>query len=93
MTMLHQFRGKAPLEKGGGKMSVNVVPISARLQLRLNTGLDENMNPVYRTRSYSNVKPVADNADLLELAQELGGLQVHTLDTVRRVDEVELSEA
>lgn len=74
-------------------MSVNVVPISARLQLRLNTGLDENMNPVFRTRSYSNVKPVADNGELLELAQELSDLQVHTLDTVRRLDEVELSEA
>ena len=74
-------------------MSVTVMPISARLQLRLNTGLDENMNPVFRTRSYSNVKPLADNGELFELAQELGGLQVHTLDAVRRVDEVQLSEA
>ena len=74
-------------------MSVEVTPISARLQLRLNTGLDENMNPVYRTRSYSNVKPGADNVGLFELAQELGTLQVHGLDAVRRVDEVELSAA
>ncbi len=74
-------------------MSVTVMPISARLQLRLNTGLDENMNPVFRTRSYSSVKPLADNGELFELAQELGGLQVHTLDAVRRVDEVQLSEA
>ena len=73
-------------------MAVNVVPISARLQLRLNTGLDENMNPVFRTRSYSNVKPAADNADLHELAQELGTLQVHNIDSVRRVDEVELEQ-
>ncbi len=72
---------------------MNVIPISARLQLRLNTGLDENMNPVFRTRSYSNVKPAADNTDLFELAQELESLQVHTLDAVRRVDEVELEEA
>ena len=72
-------------------MTVDVTPISARLQLRLNTGLDENLNPVYRTRSYSNVKPVADNGDLFELAQQIGLLQVHTLDTVRRVDEAELS--
>lgn len=73
-------------------MAVNVVPISARLQLRLNTGLDENMNPVFRTRSYSNVKPVADNSDLHELALELATLQVHTVDSVRRVDEVELEQ-
>ncbi len=71
-------------------MAVNVVPVNARLQLRLNTGFDESMNPVYRTRSYSNVKPSADNEDLFELAQEIGSLQVHNLETVRRIDEVEL---
>ena len=71
-------------------MPVTVVPINARLQMRLNTGLDENSNPIYRTRSYSNVKTGADNTALFELAQELGTLQVHTLEAVRRVDEVEL---
>ena len=73
-------------------MAVNVIPVSARLQLKLNTGVDENFNPVYRTRSFSNVKPSADNVDLYELAQELGELQVHNLEAVRRLDEVELEE-
>lgn len=73
-------------------MAITVVPVSARLQLRLNTGLDENFNPVYRTRSFSNVKTDADNTDLFELAQEIGTLQVHTIDSVRRLDEVELEE-
>jgi hypothetical protein len=71
-------------------MAVNVIPVSARLQLRLNTGLDENFNPVYRTRSFSNVKPAAGNEDLFELAQAIGGLQTHNLEAVRRLDEVEL---
>lgn len=74
-------------------MPVDVIPVSARLQLRLNTGLDENLDPVFRTRSFSNVKPGADNASLFELAQEIGSLQVHAVDSVRRVDEVELEEA
>lgn len=73
-------------------MAINVIPVSARLQLRLHTGLDENMNPVYRTRSFSNVKPAAENADLYELAQEIGNLQTHIVDAVRRLDEVELEE-
>lgn len=73
-------------------MAVNVIPVSARLQLRLNTGLDENLNPVFRTRSFSRVKPAADNEDLFELAQEIGLLQVHTVEAVRRLDEVELEE-
>jgi len=73
-------------------MPVNTVPVTARLQLRLNTGLDEEMNPIFRTRSFSNVKSSADNEDLYALAQELGGLQVHAVDAVRRVDEYELEE-
>ena len=74
-------------------MPVNTIPLSSRLQLRLNTGLDENLNPLYRTRSFSNVKTGAGNEDLLELAQELGTLQVHALEAVRRVDEVELEQS
>ncbi len=74
-------------------MPVDVIPATSRLQLRLNTGLDENLNPVFRTRSFSNVKPGADNEELFELAQEIGSLQVHTIDSVRRLDEVELEEA
>lgn len=73
-------------------MSITVIPVTARLQLRLNTGLDEELKPIYRTRSYSNVKPSADNEDLFVLAQEIGSLQQHALSTVRRVDEVELEE-
>ncbi len=71
-------------------MAVNVTPVSARLQLRLNTGLDENFDPIYRTRSFSNVKTGTDNEDLFTVAQEIGGLQEHTLSAVRRIDEVEL---
>ena len=73
-------------------MPVNAIPVSARLQLRLNTGFDEDLNPLFRTRSFSNVKPSADNEELFDLAQEIGSLQVHTLSTVRRVDEYELEE-
>ncbi len=74
-------------------MAVTVIPMNSRLQLRLNTGLDEDFNPIYRTRSFSNVKTDAANADLFELAQEIGTLQIHTVDSIRRVDEVELEEA
>ncbi len=73
-------------------MPVNINPLATRLQLRLNVGLDENFNPIYRTRSFSNVKSDADNSDLFALAQELESLQVHTINSVRRVDEVELEE-
>ena len=74
-------------------MAVTVTPLATRLQLQLNVGMDEEFNPIYRTRSFSNVKSDANNSDLMGLAQELGALQVHTLYAVRRVDEVELEEA
>jgi len=73
-------------------MSVVVIPLGTRMTLRLNTGLDENLNPVYQNRSWHNVKPTATHANLMELGQELASLQVHTLDAVRRVDENELEE-
>jgi len=74
-------------------MSVTVVPVGSRLTMRLNTGLNENMEPVFRNRSFHNIKTTAGDQDLFELAQELGSLQVHTIDAVRRVDENELENA
>ncbi len=73
-------------------MAVTAIPVSSRLQLRLNTGLDENLNPIYRNRSYSRIKATADNEDLFELAEEMAYLQIHDLEAVRRLDEVELVE-
>ncbi len=73
-------------------MAVTAIPLTARLQLRLNTGLDDNFNPIYRTRTYANIKASADNEDLFELAEEIGSLQLHTLEAVRRVVEYELEE-
>ncbi len=73
-------------------MAVTAIPLGTRLTLRLNTGLDENFNPVYRNRSWHNVKTTADHEDLYELGVELGSLQVHTLEAVRRVDENDLEE-
>jgi hypothetical protein len=73
-------------------MAVVAIPVGTRLALRLNTGLDENLNPVYRTRSFNNIKPTATHANLHEVAQEMGLLQVHTLEAVRRLDENELEQ-
>lgn len=74
-------------------MSVNSIPIGTRLTLRLNAGLDENFNPIYRNRSWQNIKPSADNEDLFELAGQIGSIQAHTLEAVRRSDDSELEEA
>ena len=71
-------------------MAVNAIPIGTQLILRLNTGLDVDMNPIYRNRTYSNVKPTATHVNLFELAGEIANLQIHTLEQVRRSDANEL---
>ena len=71
-------------------MSVTVIPVGSRLTMRLNTGLDENMNPVFRNRSFHNIKTGASDQDLFDVASQLGLLQAHTVDSVRRVNENEL---
>ena len=72
-------------------MSVTAVPLVSRLQMRLNLGLVDG-EPVIRTRTYSNVKTGAINDNVFAVAQKLSELQVHTLENIRRVDEVELVE-
>ena len=72
-------------------MSITAIPLVSRLQMRLNLGLVEG-EPVLRTRTYSNVKAGAENEDVFAVGQKLSELQVHTLENIRRVDEVELVE-
>ena len=73
-------------------MPVTATHLITRLQLRLKVGLDGSGNPIFRTRSYSNVKPSANNQALFDTGDELASLQDHDLEVIRRVDELELEE-
>ncbi len=74
-------------------MSVNAIPVGTRLAIRYDTGLDPvTMNPIYRTRSYSRVKPDAEHGAVFTVAEQLSGLCEHTLIAIRRHDESELEE-
>jgi len=73
-------------------VSVEVNHLTKRLVLRLNTGLDENFNPVYRARSWSNVKPEVTNENLFALGAMIGDLTEHTLYRLETVDYNELNE-
>jgi len=74
-------------------MAVSKVFLTKRLELRLNTGLDEQFSPIYKTRSWANIKSNASDANLFELAEEIGNLQTHTVDAIRTVTHEELEEA
>jgi len=73
-------------------MPVITNPVGSRLQLRFMVGQDAQGNPIYRSRSYSNVKPAASDDDLFAVGNALAGLQQHTLDEVRRISEYVLIE-
>ena len=62
------------------------------LRLVLQTGVDAQGNPVFKTRSYGNIKPSASDQDILSLAQQLAALQIHALEQVSRVNSFELTE-
>ncbi len=74
-------------------MAINAIPVSTRLVMRVYTGdHPETGLPQYANRSLSNVKNTADNEDIFEVAEEIAALQIHTLDAIRKVSEVELDE-
>jgi hypothetical protein len=73
-------------------MAVIVTPVDSSLQIIVQTGVDENNKPVYRTRSYARVKPSAADQDLMDVAKALAGLQIHPVSAIRRVMETELTE-
>jgi hypothetical protein len=73
-------------------MPISANPVGSRMQLRLNVGQDAGGNPIYRSRSYSNVKPLASDQDIFTVGNSLADLQQHTLEEVRRVNEYVLEE-
>lgn len=64
-------------------MAITKIPLTFRLQIRWNTGLDAQMDPVYATRSWSNVKPDATAEQLHQLGVHLNTLCVHVADSIR----------
>ncbi|OPX90706.1 MAG: hypothetical protein A4E53_00884 [Pelotomaculum sp. PtaB.Bin104] len=74
-------------------MAVTKVPTGAALKLKLNTGTDGSGNPVFRSKSLSNVKPTTADSDIYDVAVSLSGLQSYTLASISRVDSAELINA
>ncbi|BCV20221.1 DUF1659 domain-containing protein [Moorella sp. Hama-1] len=58
-------------------MPVVNTPVGSSFQLRVQMGTDANGQLLYRTRAYSRVKPEAAYQNVYDVAQAIGGLQVH----------------
>lgn len=63
-------------------MAVNSVDVGRNVVLEFQTGVDVNGNPVFRKRSYSNVKPAAPAQDVYDAALAMGNLSSHNVNAV-----------
>lgn len=73
-------------------MAVLVTPLTSKLKLRFETGVDEGGNPVYKNKTISKVKVAAVDQDVFDTANALSDLCVDTLSAVNRIDDSDLSE-
>lgn len=73
-------------------MAVNSVPLSTALRLQLQTGVNNEGDPVFRNKNINNVKTQVEQQTLMDVAQALGQLQEHPLVSVLRIDSARLEE-
>jgi hypothetical protein len=64
-----------------------------RLQMKMNTGTDDKGNAILRSKTYGNVKVDALDEDIYIVGLALAGLQMHPVDSIQRLNDVELEEA
>ncbi|NLC12242.1 MAG: DUF1659 domain-containing protein [Firmicutes bacterium] len=74
-------------------MPVTVIPLGSRMQLRFKVGETEGGRDIVRSRSFSNIKPDAQDEDVHAVGTALAQLQVNELLALRRINEVELEES
>ena len=68
-------------------MAVTKVPQTTKLVVKVQTGLNAAGNPVYKMRSFANVKPAAADSDIHAIGLGLAGLQKYPPVNVARIDE------
>ncbi|MPN26003.1 hypothetical protein SDC9_173425 [bioreactor metagenome] len=71
-------------------MAVSKLPQGAKLVIKVQTGVNASGNPVYRQRTYANIKSTAADADMYAIGEGLAGLQKHPATSITRTDENEL---
>ncbi|MBO8169559.1 MAG: DUF1659 domain-containing protein [Thermoanaerobacteraceae bacterium] len=74
-------------------MAVVSNPIDSSMRLVFQTGTDAAGNPQFDDVTYRRVKPTATDQDVFDVANIIAGLQVHTLNSVQRINENELAQS
>ncbi len=73
-------------------LASNAVVLAKSMVLRLNMGLDGDLNPMYSNRSWRNVKNEVTDDMILTVGTAFGGLTDHTLNSVSKSTRTELQE-
>ena len=72
-------------------MAVVATPLNSSLRIIVETA-DEEGKPIYRTRTYNNVKTAVSDEDLMSVANQLADIQSHPVYAFRRIVETQLTE-
>ena len=67
-------------------MAVVNMPISTVMSMKIQTGVNISGFPVYKTVSFSSIKPDAVDADLYAVGSGLAGLQSSPVAGINRVN-------
>ncbi len=71
-------------------MALEVLPVRTNLQIVVQTGTSDEGNPIYRTRTFRNVKTDAADQDVYDVGAALAGLQQHPVNVIQRLNEFDL---
>lgn len=88
--------GANALGSGGRRevkaLAVSMIPLDSRLQVRYQTGVNGEGEPVYSTRNLGSVRADSDDQSLWTVAAAITGLQQLPVAEVRRIDYGVLTE-
>lgn len=71
-------------------MAVTKMPDSCALTIKVQTGVSDTGKPIYRLRTYNNVKTDATDAAIYAVGNGLAGLQINPVNAIMRVDKCSL---
>ncbi len=74
-------------------MAVEIRPLSTRIQIQLDQGVDLNGKKILRSKTLSNVKSNAADQDIYDVVEALTGLQTHLVDAIRKIAQSEMVNA
>lgn len=73
-------------------MAVIATPNASSLKIKFDCGIDMDGNSLMKTNTYSPIKSIASNDDIMAVTNAIVSLQKHNLESVTKVDNTSLSE-